>query len=459
MISRKSHLSGKAIRFPNIDFLRSLRPARMKLGLRNINRLLEILGNPQRNFPAIHVAGTNGKGSVTAFLSSILSRGGFRVGSFYSPHLFRINQRIRINGEEIPSPRLDEILGKLKSLHSQAPFTYFEGITAAAILYFMDNVDIAVFEVGLGGRLDATRLVNSAISVITGISRDHSRHLGDTEEQILGEKLGIVKEGVPVAVNLEDKKLALIAQQHCRSSGSPFFNIADQTRVAVEGIKKECMSLSLETEKRNYGRIDIKMIGKHQSKNAATAVRVIELLEPEMLYREEKEGRQGVEWPVCVDAGKWKVFREGAAGFVAEGLERAVSAGRFQVISSAPTVIMDVAHNEEALIASLGVLDMISRPEKSVIIFSYLSRKDPGEFPARVVESARKVILAPLRSTQGVSEEELRKRFQPYLDRGVVEFTGNIQSAVDLAMKCISVDDALLILGSHMIVEEAAAFL
>jgi dihydrofolate synthase/folylpolyglutamate synthase len=465
MISRRSHLSKSETPFPNIDFLESLRPTRMELGLRNISRVLNLLGNPQRKFPAVHVGGTNGKGSVTTFLSSILSRSGLRVGSFYSPHLFRINERIRINGDEIPSAVLNGILGKLKGLYPEAPFTYFEGITAAAILYFLNDVDIAVFEVGLGGRLDATRLVNSVVSVITGISRDHIKHLGETRREILGEKLGIVKEGVPTLVNLDDEKLAEAARKYSREKGSPFYNARDEADVIIEGIGKEYMSISVKTDRRNYGRVRTTMLGEHQSKNIATSVRVVELLESMMLYQMGQDnGDSGVRMAVRArsvlktGSGRWYAFGTDIKRWVREGLEHAVLAGRFQIISIAPNVIFDVAHNEEAMIASLHNLCRISRPERNVIIFSYLSRKEPGSFPKEAIGAARRIIVAPLRSRQGVGVETLRNIFEPYASPDLVETAENIEDAVIRAMKIITREDTLLILGSHITVEEAAAF-
>ncbi|HER42857.1 MAG TPA: bifunctional folylpolyglutamate synthase/dihydrofolate synthase, partial [Candidatus Eisenbacteria bacterium] len=223
MTARTSRSSGRAGTFPNIDFLDSLRPTRMKLGLENVSKLLRALGDPQNSYPSILVAGTNGKGSVCAYITSILMAAGLRVGTFFSPHLFRVNERIRLDMEEIPSARLDELLGTLRAERKRIPFTYFEAATAAAALHFeREAVDAAVFEVGLGGRLDATRLVDAVVTVITGISIDHHEHLGGTVSEILGEKLGIVRRGVPLVANLEKRALDAKAERYCRDEGASY---------------------------------------------------------------------------------------------------------------------------------------------------------------------------------------------------------------------------------------------
>jgi len=411
----------------------------MKLGLENITSVLNSLGNPQEKFPAVLVAGTNGKGSVSSFISSILRRAGLKTGTFYSPHLFRINERIQIDGREIPSQILDDYLGELRKNYHRRPFTFFEGVTAAAVLYFLESkVDIAVFEVGLGGRLDATRLVNAVISVITGISIDHSRHLGETREQILREKLGVVKRGVPAVVNLSAPALCRAAADYCSEQQAAMVNAAEAVETEFVKITPEKMLFSLKTDSYDYGVVESQIIGRHQMKNAATAVKSVELLA-------EKSGTEYFD-------------------SVREGIKRGYLPGRFQISAVGPGIIMDVSHNEESLLGSLSTLREISPPDRNIIVFGCMERKDLGKFPAEVVKTARRIFLAPLSHSGAASEEELRKRFspgaeQPGVPSAEVTLCKNMEEAIYMSRNLLKEDEYMLVLGSHHAVEEAVSYL
>jgi dihydrofolate synthase/folylpolyglutamate synthase len=401
----------------------------MKLGLENITALLEEVGGPERKFPSILVAGTNGKGSVTTFISSILRSAGLKTGAFYSPHLFRINERIRLNGEEIPGPVLDGLLGELREHHGRIPFTFFEGMTAAAALHFMrSGVDMAVFEVGLGGRLDATRLVDAALTVITGISVDHREHLGRTRAKILGEKLGITREGVPLVASLDSEPLLGRARRYCGERGVPMTDAREGVRRRLVSIEPDSMTFNLSTPVRDYGRLRTSMIGRAQMKNASTAVRCAELLE-----------------------GRFAGIGEGS---IREGLKKAFMQGRFQVMPGNPRVVLDVSHNEESLLAAMDTLARISPPEKNVLIFGIMARKETGRFPAAAARSARKVILVPLKDEGSATAGHLSEIFAA----GTVEAPG-MAEAIDLAAGSLGPGDTLLVLGSHVAVEEAAGCL
>ena len=407
----------------------------MRLGLENINALLRSHGDPQAGVPAILVAGTNGKGSVTTFVSSILRAAGLRTGTFYSPHLFRINERIRIDGEEIPSPELDRITGKLREGYDETPFTFFEGVTAAAAIWFQErNVDAAVYEVGLGGRLDATRLVDARVTVITGIAIDHSEHLGGTRARILDEKLGITRPGVPLVANLSTKGLEERAGRHCVKMGIPFYPVSRDVDVSAGSMAASQMTFSLATPLRDYGTVRMRMIGRHQVSNAATAVRAAEIF-----LTGRRPGRAAVK----------------------KGLAEAAFAGRFQVLNGEPRVILDVSHNEEALCASLDTLLELSPPERNVIVFGVMARKRLGRFPAKAMRSAREIILAPLKEKGAAGRDELAARFSD--EAAAARITATLRptrgmaGAMKLAGRLTRSGDTMLILGSHLAVEEAVA--
>ncbi|MCK4548836.1 MAG: hypothetical protein KAU49_01660 [Candidatus Krumholzibacteria bacterium] len=431
MARTRSRSSGRGISFPSIDFLFSLRPTRMRLGLDNITALLRSHGDPQTGLSSILVAGTNGKGSVTTFISAILRAAGLRTGTFYSPHLFRVNERIRVDGEEIPSPDLDRIIRKLRSGYDKTPFTFFEGVTAAAAIWFRERkVDAAVYEVGLGGRLDATRLVDARVTVITGIAIDHSEHLGKTRARILDEKLGITRPGAPLVANLPTKALEKRAAGHCAGMGIPFYPVSRETESSKGIMTAGGMTFSLSTPLRDYGELRSGMIGRHQVSNAATAVRAAEIFLP---------GR-----------------RPGMA-VVRKGLAKALFAGRFQVLKGEPRVILDVSHNEEALSASLDTLLSLSPPERNVIVFGVMARKQLGRFPEKAICSAREIILVPLKEKGAAGRDELVARFPAGRIGATVRPVGGMAGAIKLAGKLAGPGDTVLILGSHLAVEEAVA--
>ncbi|MDZ7859496.1 MAG: Mur ligase family protein [Candidatus Krumholzibacteriota bacterium] len=437
MMKKSSRLSDRRYPFSNIEFLYSLRPTKMRLGLENITSLLDSLGNPQMKYPAVLVGGTNGKGSVTAYISSILRCAGLKVGTFYSPHLFRINERIRINNREIPSAALDRIVDRLRRGYERNPFTFFEGITASAALYFLQNkVDIAIFEVGLGGRLDATRPVNAVATVITGISIDHSSHLGRSRKAILGEKLGIARGGVPLIVNLDTDSLIEKASFYCRREDSSVINVKESTSSRLKKITFERMTFSLKTDKYDYGDIETRMIGKAQKINVSTAVKTIEVLG-------DKTGKSYVK-------------------YVKEGLEKTSLPGRFQVLRGVPRVILDTSHNQQALINSLNTLLAVSQPHRNILLFGCMARKEPGRFPSIALRSARKIILVPLKQKGAETGENLLNYFteagsKETKDARVILSRG-MGDALRKAKTGLKGNDTILICGSHHMVDEAVSY-
>ncbi|MBU8922409.1 MAG: hypothetical protein KOO63_11385 [Bacteroidales bacterium] len=443
MTARLSHSSGRASPYSNIEFLFSLRPTTMKLGLENITDLLRSTGDPQMAVPSVLVAGTNGKGSVTTCVSSILRQAGLKTGSFYSPHLFRINERIRIDGEEIPSAVLDSILGELREYFDDSPFTFFEGVTAAAAIHFMrENVDVSVFEVGLGGRLDATRLVNAVITVITGISKDHMQHLGQSRKKILREKLGIARKGVPLITNLDSRNLSEQARDWCAGEDIPWVDARSWRRRRLHSTGISSTDFFLETRARDYGVVSTGMTGRVQMENATTAIRCAEIM-----------------------AGRFPSIDREA---ILEGVKKAFLPGRFQVLPGRPRIVLDVSHNEESLIAALSTLNRFAPASRCVILIGLMARKELGRFPSVAVGSSRRIVAVTLESeggaVGGALAEEFRKAAGMFSGNhgdspAEVLEAGGMKEALDTIMNDMDEDDILLVTGSHHTVEEAARFL
>ena len=413
----------------------------MNLSLTNIAAALERLGNPEKRYPAILVAGTNGKGSVTTYVSSALREMGLIVGTYYSPHLFRLHERIRVNGREISSCELDELVGCVRARSRGIPLTYFELLTAAAARYFfMKRVDVAVIEVGLGGRLDATNLANAVVTVITGISHDHRERLGRTKRRICTEKLGIVRAPTPLVANLAPRSLVTQAAAHCERVGAPFHSVREEVTSSLVALEPERMAVRVRTARGDYGVLETRMIGRPQEGNMATAVRAIELFEETGLLR-------------SIDG---EAIRRGFAS--------AFLAGRFQSVACFPRIILDVSHNEESLLAALDTLRRIAPRERALIVFGVLAHKELGRFPAQAITAVRDVILTPLADRRSASRQRLaavfgKERRKARGERADMHVAPGVGHAIREARRRAGPDDTIVIMGSHVTVEEAARFL
>lgn len=299
-----------------------------RLGLERMSRLLELLGNPQERMKVIHVAGTNGKGSVCRYLYSVLQENGYKAGLYTSPYLERFTERMEYNGSEISQEDLsaytEKVLGKVELMIEEgmeSP-TEFELITAVAFQYFSEkDLDFLVLEVGLGGSGDSTNMVNRPeISVITSISFDHMEYLGDTLEKIAIEKAGIIKPGVPAVFAVEDETAAEAIRKIAQVNGSEMYEVGNDSyqiqRADVDRYTFDAVAAGVQ-----YHNLSISMIGRHQVKNALCALTVLEVL--------KAKGR--------VNLDRDKLY----AGF-----RKAKQTGRFEIMRRNPFVIIDGAHNE-----------------------------------------------------------------------------------------------------------------
>ncbi|MEJ2720256.1 MAG: Mur ligase family protein [bacterium] len=337
----------------------NLSPSAMTLGLGNVRKLLSALGDPQLQFDSVVIAGTNGKGSVSSYLAAILLAHGRRAGLYTSPHIYAVNERIMVNGEPVSIDVMERAASRITPLYDSIGYSYFEALTAIAFLVFAESgIEIAVLETGLGGRFDATNVVEPRISVLTGISLDHRRILGDTEEEILREKLGITRPGVPFICGVLSPDLRMIVEEKAAREAIPLCVLRDTDGIDLRQISFDGMRVRIRTEKKDYGELLLPFTGAHQLGNALLAVRAAELL-VDPLDR-------------------------------LPGAERFVRLpGRFEVVAVGDKrVILDVAHNDEALIAATRTLESLSPREENAMILGVLRRKElrvfPRVFPAQV---------------------------------------------------------------------------
>jgi dihydrofolate synthase/folylpolyglutamate synthase len=344
-----------------------------KCGLANISELLKRLGNPEARFPSVHVAGTNGKGSVCAFIESILRASGYKTGLYTSPYLERFTERIRVGAEEISEVEFAALATRVRIAADEMVRegfthpTFFELVTACGFMHFAErNVDIAVIEAGLGGRTDATNVLQPLVSVITTIGIDHAHALGGTIERIAGEKAGIIKPGVPCVLSgANDRVAADVIREAAARAGSLLVRGSEYRLMTVYD-NLEGQGFNLSGEGLTLDNLEISLLGSHQTANAATAIlAVLELR------------KQGYGTP---------------DGALRTGLKNTCWPGRMELLRREPPVLIDGAHNPQAAEAlASGVLKYLGgRPV--CLVTGAMADKDAGRMAESFSRFSSKVI-------------------------------------------------------------------
>lgn len=366
--------------------------------------LLAALDEPQLRFPAVLVAGSNGKGSTSALLATMAAAAGYRTGLYTSPHLEDVEERLRLDGRAIDGARLGELLAEVVSCAERRAGhtpTYFEALTAAAFLWFAaEQVDLAVVEVGLGGRLDATNLCQPVLSLITSISLEHREMLGDTLAQIAREKAGILRPGRPALSWVEEPEAAGALRRAAADAGADLHAAEREvTIVAREAHGWEGQTVTLETP---AGRrtLPLRLLGRHQAHNLALATRAAELL-------------GGMGFPALASeasASEASETSEVGAGAIAAGAAACRWPGRVEVVSlpGGRRALLDAAHNAEGAAALAEFLDEARDRAGGVdLIFGALGDKDAGEMLGHLAPRVRRLILTTAPSPRARPAAEL----------------------------------------------------
>jgi len=361
----------------------------IKPGLDVIAALLKKLGNPERSFGVIHVAGTNGKGSVCAMLDSVLRAAGISTGLYTSPHLVSFNERICVGGKLVGDDDLSKIIEKVENAASGVALelkrepTFFECSTAMAFDYFREKaVKLAVVEVGLGGRLDATNVVMPIVSVITRVSLEHTQYLGDSIESIAFEKAGIVKPGRPVVCGATDDKARDVIRRIAKERGSPFFNAAENVSIRVVSGNLSGQKVNVETSNASYGAIKLPFVGLHQVENLSTVITVLEVL--------------GDAAGVLIEPGRVKA-----------GIGEARWKGRFQVLSKDPPLIVDGAHNPDAARVLADALRQVLKGKPVGLVVGMCGDKDVGGFMKSFGSMVKRLWVVPVKSERNMPADKI----------------------------------------------------
>ena len=417
-----------------LRFLYALEYRGMKFGLRNIRALVRGAGRPERAFPSIHVAGTNGKGSTSAFIASAFTEAGYRTGLYTSPHLVRFTERIRIDGKEMGEDRLVAYVRRLRPLIEETGATFFEATTCVAFLYFADEqVDIAVIETGLGGRLDATNVLHPLVSVITNVSLEHTEILGNTVRAIAREKGGIIKPSVPAVTGSDDSGVLAVLRRRGARCGVRVRRSSDVVSVVRHAGGRE---VSLSSPRLATGRFTPGLSGGHQVQNAALALCALDTL-----LGARTGGR-------LFGALKGPVIRSGFERVAANtGLR-----GRLEKLRKGKkTIMLDVAHNPAGMRTLAGELKK-QKVKNLVAVFGVMKDKDYSSMLKELSSSARTIIAVAPVQKRALPAGEL---YQAGKRAGISMLKGgSVASGIRKAVR-MKKPKAVLVTGSHYVVGEA----
>ncbi len=410
-----------------IEYLYQLNELGWKLGLNKIKALLREIGNPHLKYKTIHVAGTNGKGSVCAILDSILKTAGYRTGLYTSPHLIDICERIRYQEKCITQDVLIYHIKKLRPLIEKYKCTFFEAMTAIAFDYFADQgVDVAVIEVGLGGRLDATNVVNPILTIITDIEHDHVQQLGGSREKIAFEKGGIIKKGIKCLTISRYRSVIDTLSKICLERKAELIQVAKFMHLNQILQNDKFSSFDLKVNGSVYPRLKTPLIGAHQIENAVLAVSAANILSSEHLKIRIEDIYQGlfeVQWP-----------------------------GRMQIIQQNPKCIVDVAHNPDGIKETLKAIGSLFAYNKLIVVLGILKNKNYNSMVRMIATMADQIIAVKPDSDRALDPTYIVKAARSFGIQALQ--VDSAKDGMNYAISHASCDDLILGTGSHHTVGE-----
>ena len=402
-------------------------------GLERTYKLLELLDNPQDKLKIIHVAGTNGKGSTTAMITSMLKGCGYKVGMYTSPFLEEFEERIQINGENIPKEKLAQLITKIKYAVDKVieegynhP-TEFEIITVLMFLYFAtEEVDFAVVEVGLGGRLDSTNVITPILSVITSISFDHTNLLGNTLEEIATEKAGIIKSGIPTVIYPQEEVAEIVISSKCQELDSKLYKINKEDAKLINIIKEDKIYQQVKVKLDDEYDVKLPLLGEHQILNLAVALKALEVIKD----KAPKLNRESIVKSLATV--RWN--------------------GRLEIMSNSPYVVIDGAHNIQGITQLDKNIKKYFEYKDMYLILGILADKDVEHMVKVITPKAKKVFTVTPNSMRAETAEELMNEVKKYNES--CEAYNDYKNAFEDALKLCKKDDLLLISGSLYMIGE-----
>ncbi len=402
------------------------------LDLSRVESALAALNNPHHQFQSVHIAGTKGKGSVAAMGDAALRAAGLRVGLYTSPHLHSFRERIRVNGDMIPVEDVLNVLATCRPIFDGIPgITTFEAMTVLAFAFFAQRqVDWAVLEVGLGGRLDATNVVTPQVAVITSLSYDHTYWLGNTLAEIAYEKAGIVKAGVPTVCEPQAAKALAVIRQVCAERNSPLTLIGEDWTLEVGPILRQGQRFQLFHQAETSplaGEYWLPLPGRHQLNNAAAAIAAIDRLRQQGLGinpEQVREGLASIQWP-----------------------------GRFEILRERPPLVVDCAHNGDSATKLAETLRDCFPGQRWTLVFGASNDKDISGMLRALAPQTKRLLAAHSHHARAMPPEQIAEQAQDAQVTVPVEPAGDVASALDEALR--RQDDAICVTGSVFVVAEA----
>ncbi len=413
-----------------MEFIQTNNWVSSKTNLERITDLMQQLGNPQKELRFVHIAGTNGKGSTSAMLASILKEAGYTVGLFTSPHLQFYNERIKVNGKDISDEDFCAMTKKVKSVVEKTNIipSEFERLTAMAFLYFrMQKCDIVILEVGLGGRLDSTNVIPSPeVAVITNIGLDHTEYLGNTVESVAAEKSGIIKPGTDVVLYGQSPDVERVVAEKCAACGDALW-VTDNSQ-----LKRHSGNLEGQLfDYRKRRNLHLRLLGTYQCNNAAVVLDVIDIL-----------CRQG-----------WHIPEEA----IRQGLSNVSWPGRFEALQTSPLVLVDGAHNPNGTEELSKCLQTYLPDQKIIFVMGVMADKGYGEMLDIIVPFAKKFITVAPDSCRALDAVQLKAAVESRTDISV-EALPSVEAGIELALHEAKSEDVICIFGSLYQVGEALTY-
>lgn len=408
-----------------LSYLYDLQKYGIKFGLSSTSSLLERMGNPQEGLRTIHVAGTNGKGSTAAMLSAILVQAGLNVGLYTSPHLVRFNERFRLNEQDIGDEEIMDVFKEIRAVvDEREPPTFFEMTTAMALRFFAKKrVDWAILEVGMGGRLDATNVVQPQLTIINNVSFDHQEFLGSTLARIAREKAGIIKERIPLVTAVQQPVALAVIKTRCSALNAPCYRIGREIKIRTLGQQRFSYSgLGWRLEN-----LHLPLAGRHQAVNAATALGGLEVLERRGYHNLDKDQ-------------------------IREGLVKTRWPGRLELLGMKPPVLLDGAHNYAGIMALRQALQEQYTYRKLIVVLGIMADKDLRGMLLRLAPLAERIILTRPTYERAAEPESLQAVAGEFTER--TELIRPVGEALDRAMGLATSEDLVLVTGSLYFIGE-----
>ncbi|WP_075619961.1 bifunctional folylpolyglutamate synthase/dihydrofolate synthase [Paenisporosarcina indica] len=401
--------------------------------LSRISAILEVLGNPHEGFRSVHIAGSNGKGSTLNALKEILTAEGLLVGSFISPHLERVNERIMMNDVMITDEQFIQYMNHIYPLLQEGQVgdgsNFFEILTVIAFMYYNDmKVDIALIETGIGGKFDSTNVITPLLSILTSIALDHTHILGNTLKEIATEKAGIIKAQVPVISAVKDKQSVAVIEAKAKAEQAPIYQLYNE--FMIENVMQEAhyQRFSYQLNNETFNDLQLKMMGHHQVENASLAITAALLLNKYHSFTISEES-------------------------IRRGLVTSSWAGRFEEIT--PNILIDGAHNPAGMDVLLQTIDQRFPSKKVHVVYTAIKDKDIGSVLKMLDEIASTLTITEIHAKNAALGEDIVKESQHPNKKLITDW----QQAIDYALSLADDSSIVLVTGSLYFMSEARPYL